>query len=82
MRSKSQSQSQQTKIRKETTKFESLFHPAKTTGILAWWNFYKNMLPILSSVTTWLKFDGFLMDGYPKMLRRRIILGSKRLAET
>ena len=41
------------------------------------------MVTLLSSiVATWLKFDGFLMDGYPKMLRRRIILGSKRLAKT
>ena len=50
MRSQSQSQRQQTKIRKEMIKYESLSHPAKTTGILAWWNFYKNMLPILSSL--------------------------------
>ena len=34
------------------------------------------------AVATWLKFDGFLVDGYPKMLRRRIILGSKSFAKT
>ena len=31
-------------------KYESLSHPLKTTGILAWWHYYQKMLPILSSL--------------------------------
>ena len=50
MRTQSVSQREQTKIRKEMSKYEALSVPPKATCILGWWNFHKKRFPILSSL--------------------------------
>ena len=50
MRTQSVSQREQTKIRKEMSKYEALSVPPKATCILGWWNFHSKMFPILSSL--------------------------------